>query len=49
MEAVKNFLASPAGKGRFVLDKTFEYLLFSHHHNGFMQRLRVRRAVAKNV
>jgi len=41
MEAVRNFLASPAGRDRFVLDKTFEYLLFSHHHNGFMQRLPV--------
>merc|ERR1719454_1257599 len=39
LEAVRNFLATPAGRGRFVVDKTFEYLLFSHHHNGFMQRI----------
>lgn len=39
LEAVQNFLKTPAGKGRFVVDKTFEYLLFSHHHNGFMQRV----------
>lgn len=39
MEAVEAFLESPAGKGRFQVDKRFEYLLFSHHHNGFMQRV----------
>lgn len=39
MEAVEEFLASPAGRGRFVVDKGFEYLLFSHHHNGFLQRI----------
>lgn len=38
-EAVQNFLATPAGKGRFMVDKTFEYQLFSHHHGGFMQRV----------
>mmetsp|Transcript_45587 Transcript_45587/g.90393 ORF Transcript_45587/g.90393 Transcript_45587/m.90393 type:complete len:418 (+) Transcript_45587:130-1383(+) len=38
LEAVEDFLASE-GRGRFVIDKTFEYLLFSHHHNGFMQRV----------
>lgn len=38
LEAVEDFLASE-GRGRFVVDKTFEYLLFSHHHNGFMQRV----------
>jgi len=39
LEAVRNFLATPAGRGRFVVDRTFEYLLFSHHHSGFMQRV----------
>lgn len=38
LEAVRNFLATPAGK-KFTIDKTFEYLLFSHHHSGFMQRI----------
>lgn len=38
LEAVEDFLASE-GRDRFVVDKTFEYLLFSHHHNGFMQRV----------
>lgn len=39
MEAVHNFLKTPAGHGRFIVDRTFEYLLFSHHHSGFMQRV----------
>lgn len=38
LEAVEDFLASPAGQG-FAVDKTFEYLLFSHHHSGFLQRV----------
>merc|ERR1712093_522026 len=37
LEAVRNFLGTPAGQN-FVMDRTFEYLLFSHHHSGFMQR-----------
>jgi len=40
LEAVNEFLESPEGRGRFVIDKTFEYMLFSHHHNGFLQRVR---------
>lgn len=39
MEAVEGFLKTPAGSN-FVTDKTFEYLLFSHHHNGFLQRIK---------
>eukprot|EP00929_Paragymnodinium_shiwhaense_P091158 TRINITY_DN51195_c0_g1_i1.p1 TRINITY_DN51195_c0_g1~~TRINITY_DN51195_c0_g1_i1.p1 ORF type:complete len:438 (+),score=95.49 TRINITY_DN51195_c0_g1_i1:73-1386(+) len=39
LEAVHKFLETPAGKGHFQVDKTFEYLLFSHHHDGFMQRV----------
>merc|ERR1740121_1962463 len=35
LEAVHAFLDSPAGRGRFVVDKSFEYLLFSQHHDGF--------------
>lgn len=38
LEAVTDFLQTPAGTD-FRIDKTFEYLLFSHHHNGFMQRV----------
>jgi len=39
MEAVENFLKTPEG-ANFRVDKTFEYLLFSHHHNGFLQRIK---------
>lgn len=39
LEAVHNFLATEAGKGKFVIDRSFEYLLFSHHHSGFLRRI----------
>lgn len=39
MEAVQGFLKTEAGSN-FVVDKTYEYLLFSHHHNGFMKRVK---------
>jgi len=39
LQAVHNFLESKEGKGKFVIDKTFEYMLFSHHHDGFMKRV----------
>jgi len=39
MEAVQGFLKTEAGSN-FVVDKTFEYLLFSHHHNGFLKRIK---------
>lgn len=38
MEAVTEFLQEE-GKGKFEIDKRFEFLLFSHHHNGFLQRV----------
>lgn len=39
LQAARGFLETPAGKGKFVVDRTFEYQLFSHHHSGFMQRI----------
>jgi cephalosporin hydroxylase len=41
LEAVHNFLATKAGKGHFIIDRSFEYLLFSHHHSGFLRRIAV--------
>lgn len=40
MEAVHSFLETPMGKGNFVIDKQFEYMLFSHHHDGYMLRVK---------
>jgi cephalosporin hydroxylase len=36
--AVNDFLAGP-GKGRYVVDKQYEYLIYSQHHNGWLRKV----------
>lgn len=40
MRAIKDFLAGP-GKDRWIVDKTYEFLLFSTNHNGFLRKVAV--------
>mmetsp|Transcript_13208 Transcript_13208/g.32950 ORF Transcript_13208/g.32950 Transcript_13208/m.32950 type:complete len:406 (-) Transcript_13208:8-1225(-) len=39
LEAVHEFLDGQ-GKGRYAIDKRYEYQLFSHHHDGFLRKMR---------
>mmetsp|Transcript_36937 Transcript_36937/g.84472 ORF Transcript_36937/g.84472 Transcript_36937/m.84472 type:complete len:420 (-) Transcript_36937:104-1363(-) len=39
LEAVHEFLDGQ-GKGRYAIDKRYEYQLFSHHHNGFLRKMK---------
>lgn len=38
LAAVRQFLNGP-GKGRFVIDRGWEYFLYSQHHKGFLRRV----------
>lgn len=37
--SVESFMKGQ-GKGRYVIDKQYEYLLYSQHHNGWLKKLR---------
>lgn len=37
--SVETFM-STQGKGRYVIDKQYEFLLYSQHHNGWLRKLR---------
>jgi len=36
--AVKDFLAGQ-GKSRYIVDKQYEYLIYSQHHNGWLRKV----------
>lgn len=38
MGAVEEFMRGK-GRGRYVIDKQYEYLLYSQHHNGFLRKI----------
>jgi len=38
LRAAEEFMRTQ-GKGRYVVDKKFEYSLYSQHHNGFLKKL----------
>mmetsp|Transcript_94553 Transcript_94553/g.216290 ORF Transcript_94553/g.216290 Transcript_94553/m.216290 type:complete len:381 (-) Transcript_94553:81-1223(-) len=39
LQSARDFVAGQ-GKGRYVIDKQFEYLLYSQHHDGYLRKIK---------